>query len=64
MAWAQLMDRLGYDRYGAAGGDWGSVITSALGTAAPEFVAGIHLTMPLAPAPEDPAPLPRPSRRT
>ena len=24
VAWAQLMDRLGYDRYGAQGGDWGS----------------------------------------
>jgi pimeloyl-ACP methyl ester carboxylesterase len=31
-AWAQLMDRLGYDRYAAHGGDWGSAITSALGT--------------------------------
>ncbi|WP_232664742.1 epoxide hydrolase family protein [Pseudonocardia sp. TRM90224] len=52
-AWAQLMDRLGYDRYGAAGGDWGSIITSALGTGMPENVAGIHLTMPLALRPED-----------
>jgi epoxide hydrolase len=57
VAWAQLMDRLGYSRYGAQGGDWGSVITSALGTAAPENVVGIHLTMPLALRPEDPAPL-------
>jgi epoxide hydrolase len=57
VAWAQLMDRLGYERYGAQGGDWGSVITSALGTAAPENVVGIHLTMPLALRPEDPAPL-------
>lgn len=57
VAWAQLMDRLGYERYGAAGGDWGSVITSALGTAAPEFVLGIHLTMPLALRPDEPAPL-------
>ena len=57
VAWAQLMDRLGYDRYGAQGGDWGSVITSALGTAAPENVVGIHLTMPLALRPDEPAPL-------
>ncbi len=35
-AWAQLMDRLGYDRWFAAGGDWGSIITSALGAAAPD----------------------------
>ncbi|MEK6438387.1 epoxide hydrolase [Pseudonocardia sp. T1-2H] len=52
-AWAQLMDRLGYERYGAAGGDWGSMITAALGTGMPEAVAGIHLTMPLAEAPPE-----------
>jgi pimeloyl-ACP methyl ester carboxylesterase len=57
VAWAQLMDRLGYDRYGAQGGDWGSLITAALGTAAPESVAGIHLTMPMALRPEDEHPL-------
>jgi pimeloyl-ACP methyl ester carboxylesterase len=55
-AWAQLMDRLGYDRYAAHGGDWGSAITSALGTGAPESLVGIHLTMPLAgPPPDDEA---------
>jgi pimeloyl-ACP methyl ester carboxylesterase len=47
-AWAQLMDRLGYDRYGAQGGDWGAMITSALGTGAPENLVGIHITMPIA----------------
>jgi pimeloyl-ACP methyl ester carboxylesterase len=52
-AWAQLMDRLGYDRYGAQGGDWGAAITSALGTGAPENLVGIHLTMPTAPPPPD-----------
>ncbi|GAA0901930.1 epoxide hydrolase family protein [Pseudonocardia zijingensis] len=52
-AWAQLMDRLGYDRYGAHGGDWGSMISSALGTGAPENVVGIHLTMPLAAPPPE-----------
>ncbi|MEQ3554190.1 epoxide hydrolase family protein [Pseudonocardia nematodicida] len=57
VAWAQLMDRLGYERFAAAGGDWGSVITSALGTAAPEMLVGIHLTMPTAPRPEDDPPL-------
>jgi pimeloyl-ACP methyl ester carboxylesterase len=53
IAWAQLMDRLGYERWGAAGGDWGSIITSALGTAAPDGLMGIHLTMPVAPRPPD-----------
>ncbi len=52
-AWAQLMDRLGYDRYAAQGGDWGSMITSALGTGAPENLVGIHLTMPLAAPPPE-----------
>lgn len=64
VAWAQLMDRLGYDRYGAQGGDWGSMITAALGTAAPENVAGIHLTMPIALRPDgaDEAALTAPER--
>ncbi len=44
-AWAQLMARLGYDRYGAQGGDWGSAVTAALGTQDAEHVAGIHLNM-------------------
>ena len=52
-AWAQLMDRLGYDRYGAQGGDWGSMITAALGTGAPENLTGIHLTMPIAQRPPE-----------
>lgn len=52
-AWAQLMDRLGYERYAAAGGDWGSIITAALATGIPEALVGIHLTMPLAPKPAD-----------
>jgi pimeloyl-ACP methyl ester carboxylesterase len=53
-AWAQLMARLGYERYGAQGGDWGSAVSTALGQADPEHVVGIHLNMVLAqPAPED-----------
>jgi pimeloyl-ACP methyl ester carboxylesterase len=52
-AWAQLMDRLDYDRYGAQGGDWGAMITSALGTGMPEAVAGIHITLPIAPRPPE-----------
>jgi pimeloyl-ACP methyl ester carboxylesterase len=53
VAWAQLMDRLDYERYGAQGGDWGAMITSALGTAIPEAVAGIHITLPLAQRPPE-----------
>jgi pimeloyl-ACP methyl ester carboxylesterase len=52
-AWAQLMDRLDYERYGAHGGDWGATITSALGTGMPESLAGIHITLPLAARPPE-----------
>jgi epoxide hydrolase len=47
-AWAQLMARLGHDRYLAQGGDWGSMVTTALTRVDPEHCAGIHLTMPIA----------------
>ncbi len=49
-AWAQLMGRLGYARYGAHGGDWGSVVSTQLAVADPQHLAGIHLTMPVVPA--------------
>jgi pimeloyl-ACP methyl ester carboxylesterase len=52
-AWAQLMARLGYERYGAQGGDWGAAVTIALGLTDIEHLAGIHMNMPLA----DPAAL-------
>ena len=52
-AWVQLMARLGYERYGAQGGDWGTSISAALAQHDPDHVAGIHLTPPL--APPDPA---------
>jgi pimeloyl-ACP methyl ester carboxylesterase len=51
-AWAELMARLGYERYGAHGGDWGSIVTMLLGLSDPDHLAGIHLTMPVAPARE------------
>jgi pimeloyl-ACP methyl ester carboxylesterase len=44
-AWARLMDRLGYPRYGAQGGDWGSAVTTALGAQDPDHCAGIHITL-------------------
>ena len=47
-AWAQLMARLGYSRYGAAGSDWGTTISTRLGVQDPQHVAGIHLVPPLA----------------
>lgn len=48
---ADLMARLGYDRYGAQGGDWGSMVASQLGLVDPDRVVGIHLNMVIAPAP-------------
>ena len=42
---AKLMKRLGYDRYGAQGGDWGSGVASCLARDYPERVVGIHLNM-------------------
>jgi pimeloyl-ACP methyl ester carboxylesterase len=44
-AWAELMRRLGYERYGAQGGDWGAAVTMALAAADREHLAGIHLNM-------------------
>jgi pimeloyl-ACP methyl ester carboxylesterase len=46
-AWIRLMDRLGYARYGAQGGDWGTGITSIIAQQDVEHVAGIHLNPPL-----------------
>jgi epoxide hydrolase len=57
-AWAELMARLGYRRYGAAGSDWGTSVTASLGQQDPAHVAGIHLVPPLAgPDPAAPADL-------
>ncbi|MEV7094927.1 epoxide hydrolase family protein [Amycolatopsis sp. NPDC051045] len=41
-AFAELMNRLGYDRYGAQGGDTGAVIGPGLGRLAPDKVVGVH----------------------
>jgi pimeloyl-ACP methyl ester carboxylesterase len=60
-AWAKLMARLGYDRYVAQGGDWGSAVSSAIGAQDPGHCAGIHLNMvAAAPMKED---LDEPSER-
>ena len=46
--WDQLMNRLGYDRYYAQGGDWGSAVTTAIGIQNLGCCAGIHVNMPSA----------------
>ncbi|HYB35609.1 MAG TPA: epoxide hydrolase [Mycobacterium sp.] len=45
-AWETLMLRLGYDRYGAQGGDWGAAVATQIGRNGGHCV-GIHLNMPL-----------------
>ncbi len=44
-AWGQLMSRLGYDSFGAQGGDWGSPVSIATGRAHPDKCKGVHLNM-------------------
>lgn len=44
-AWVELMRRLGYERFGAQGGDWGAAISRELGRAHPERVIGVHLNL-------------------
>jgi len=63
-AWAVLMERLGYDRYVAQGGDWGNAVTEQLALLKPQGLLGIHTNMPATLSPEisagvqagDPAP--------
>jgi pimeloyl-ACP methyl ester carboxylesterase len=47
-AWAELMNRLGYRRYVAQGGDVGAAVTDAMGRQAPEGLVGIHINLLIA----------------
>ena len=51
-AWAELMKRLGYTRYVAQGGDWGSPISSAMARQNAEGLVGIHINLPATVPPE------------
>ena len=44
-AWAELMHRLGYDRYVAQGGDVGAAVTDVMGRQAPKGLLGIHTNL-------------------
>ncbi|MDO3705429.1 epoxide hydrolase [Micromonospora sp. C28SCA-DRY-2] len=56
-AFAVLMERLGYQRYGVQGGDWGSIISRELGRTRPDRVVGVHLNLlPNSFQPEEPDP--------
>ena len=48
-AWDELMLRLGYNQYYAQGGDWGAIVTAALGVQNKGHCQGIHMNMPIAP---------------
>ena len=51
-AWAELMQRLGYTRYVAQGGDWGSPISSAMARQSAAGLLGIHINLPATVPPE------------
>jgi pimeloyl-ACP methyl ester carboxylesterase len=51
-AWVELMKRLGYTRYVAQGGDWGSPVSSAMARQAPAGLLGIHINLPATIPPE------------
>jgi len=51
-AWAELMQRLGYTRYVAQGGDWGAPVTSAMARQAAAGLLGIHINLPATVPPE------------
>jgi pimeloyl-ACP methyl ester carboxylesterase len=59
-AWAELMRRLGYERYGAQGGDIGAAVAPELGRVAPDRVIGVHVNG--GPGPMPPMPLPQEER--
>jgi epoxide hydrolase len=50
-AWVELMSRLGYQRFGAQGGDLGSFLSANIAARHPDRVAGIHLNMVVTPPP-------------
>jgi pimeloyl-ACP methyl ester carboxylesterase len=53
-AWHQLMGRLGYQRYGAQGGDWGAMVTTSLAQQVPNHIIGIHVNLAILPADQVP----------
>jgi pimeloyl-ACP methyl ester carboxylesterase len=52
-AFADLMHRLGYESYGAQGGDWGAQVATRIGAIDPEHCRALHLNMPIAAPPAE-----------
>lgn len=52
-AFVELMNDLGYSRYGAQGGDWGAQVTTRIGTLDPDHCAAIHVNMPIGERPRE-----------
>ncbi|MBB5790162.1 epoxide hydrolase family protein [Jiangella mangrovi] len=61
-AWAELMSRLGYERYGTQGGDMGGTVSPAVARVAPDRVVGVHTNG--GPGPIAPFPMPDDERAT
>ena len=62
-AFSQLMADLGYDRYVAQGGDWGSAVTTAIGGTDVDHCAAVHVTLAMGARPKlDGAPTPQEQR--
>ncbi|MBY4575646.1 epoxide hydrolase [Gordonia paraffinivorans] len=61
-AWGELMRGLGYARFVAQGGDWGSLVTSSMAGEKVDGLAAIHLNLPLI-FPEDPPAQPTPAEQ-
>ena len=57
LAFTTVMGRLGYERYGAQGGDWGAQVTSRIPVLDPEHCVAIHLNMPVGARPDRPGDL-------
>jgi pimeloyl-ACP methyl ester carboxylesterase len=53
-AWVALMNRLGYTKFAAQGGDWGAIITDVMAAQGHPELVGIHSNMPGAVPPEVP----------
>jgi pimeloyl-ACP methyl ester carboxylesterase len=52
-AFGTVMDRLGYERYGVQGGDWGSIVSCNMADLRPDRVLGLHVNMLMVPRPSE-----------